>query len=738
MLDEFQRDGVVDTVSNGHRRYRFSHDLIREALYKNLPSATRLRLHEQVAQILEEIYSSNPRPHFAELAHHYRMAIPVGSLAKAIDYSIRAGEAALATFAYEAAASHWEAALQILMQRGEADARSADLCLRLGRLMGTTDRAQGIKYLEGALNLFQKLGDDMMIAQAHISLGNFKCMIGGELDVHQAIEHYRWAEVILRNNGQDQSSLRLSAHVNCGLAAAAARAARLKEGLIAARRAVHIAETLGDERIIVRAQTQLSQHLYYSGRLAEAFTLIERAWETADRLDNAKIAFAVTRTGGGCSAALADPLAYRWYERELSKRRTANTSHGRAVLSAVLGECFLLTGQRHRVRDLMRQMMTDPSSHSQGFIAFVQGQWEEAERLWKQTYERSRNAGGRDEVYGYTRWLAWTLRILGRHNEAEIFLTEALTLCREEPLDWVEMWVRPELALLLSETGRARDAQQHLIRCREIMASGENWRGFSGSAALAEAVTAAASARHEQAELFFRKAIAAYHLGDPLREAETLYSWGRALIAAGEPTRGMERLGTAVEIYRRSGVGERWIERSATAQPERIVAVPENSPKAIFHKEGDYWTLSFGGKISRLKHSRGLDYIAYLLHDGGSELNAVELSDLVDRAWSGPVENEIADSSQSGLTVRSDLGDTGEVLDEQAKEDYRRRLRELHEELEETERFSNENRQVRILAEINAIITELKAAVGRNRIDRRTASHFERARSRVSRESGLR
>jgi eukaryotic-like serine/threonine-protein kinase len=472
-LGEIQRDGIFNSVDIGHRRYRFSHDLIRETLYEDLPSTSRLHLHQQVAEALEEIYTYDTAPHLAELAHHYRMAAPAGTSAKAIDYSIRAGEEALAIFAYEEAAIHWQAALEILEQRGEADVRNADLCLRLGRLMGTIDRAKGIKYLEKALGLYKQLGHRIMIAQTHTSLGNFRCMIGTEMDVPDAIEHYRKAEAVLRFGKQDDSSLRLSAYVNCGLAAAAARAAHIQEGLAAARRAVDIAERLGDEKIIARAVTQFSQHLYYSGRLAEAFTLIDRAWEIADRINDAKIAFAVTRTGGGCSAALGDPRAYRWYERELSKPRTANTRHARAVLSAVLGECFLLTGQAERVSALMAQMLTYPSNQSQGYVAFVQGQWEEAERCWRQTYERSRQVGGRDEVYGYPVWLAGVLRILGKHNETEAFLTEALSICSEEPFEWVEMWARPELALVFVETGRAKHAEQHLTRCREIWLPGK-------------------------------------------------------------------------------------------------------------------------------------------------------------------------------------------------------------------------------------------------------------------------
>jgi hypothetical protein len=219
-----------------------------------------------------------------------------------------------------------------------------------------------------------------------------------------------------------------------------------------------------------------------------------------------------------------------------------------------------------------------------------------------------------------------------------------------------------------------------------------------------------------------------------LREAETLYSWGRVLNTAGEPTRGREKIEAAIDIYRRSGAGERWIERASTAKRHRMATSPWNSPKpeASFRREGDYWTLSFGGNLLRLKHSKGLDYIAHLIHRPGTELTAVELANLVDKAWISPTDDKIADPSQSGLDVRSDLGDAGALLDERAKEDYRRRLRELREELEETEQFKDTRRQNQILVEIDAVAAELKAAVGRNGIDRRSASHFERARSTVS------
>jgi predicted ATPase len=93
-LDEARRDGLLFAVLAGNLRYRFAHDLIREAIYYALPAAERLKLHWQVAQALQQVYQAELSGHCAEIAYHYRESVTIGSAAKAIDYSIMAGEAA--------------------------------------------------------------------------------------------------------------------------------------------------------------------------------------------------------------------------------------------------------------------------------------------------------------------------------------------------------------------------------------------------------------------------------------------------------------------------------------------------------------------------------------------------------------------------------------------------------------------------------------------------------------------
>jgi non-specific serine/threonine protein kinase len=82
--------------------------------------------------------------------------------------------------------------------------------------------------------------------------------------------------------------------------------------------------------------------------------------------------------------------------------------------------------------------------------------------------------------------------------------------------------------------------------------------------------------------------------------------------------------------------------------------------------------------------------------------------------------------------VRSDLGDAGTVLDAKAKADYRRRLGELKEELEESDRLNDLGRKERLREEFESVTAEIAGAIGLRGRDRKIASHLERARSMVS------
>ena len=80
----------------------------------------------------------------------------------------------------------------------------------------------------------------------------------------------------------------------------------------------------------------------------------------------------------------------------------------------------------------------------------------------------------------------------------------------------------------------------------------------------------------------------------------------------------------------------------------------------------------------------------------------------------------------------SRLEGTEAVLDQQAKDAFRRRLAELGEELEEARSWNDPERAARVEAEIDALTSELERSLGLGGRDRGMPSPAERARVSVT------
>ncbi|HYL98458.1 MAG TPA: hypothetical protein VEZ90_05840, partial [Blastocatellia bacterium] len=227
----------------------------------------------------------------------------------------------------------------------------------------------------------------------------------------------------------------------------------------------------------------------------------------------------------------------------------------------------------------------------------------------------------------------------------------------------------------------------------------------------------------------------------PFDEAESLYCWGKALNASRDYARANEKFDAATAIYRRCGGGEQWIDRIEAARvPASALTAPSASAEpatvgqgeALFRREGDYWTLFYGGKTSRLKDAKGLRYLAHLLAHPAEEIRAFELVALTGAAGAEEIETARATDLSRSHSITTDLGDAGEVLDEKARDSYKRRLTILQEELEEARELGDEARIERAEDEIQSLGRELKSAIGLSGRARRAASPRERARIAVT------
>jgi len=77
--------------------------------------------------------------------------------------------------------------------------------------------------------------------------------------------------------------------------------------------------------------------------------------------------------------------------------------------------------------------------------------------------------------------------------------------------------------------------------------------------------------------------------------------------------------------------------------------------------------------------------------------------------------------------------DAGAVLDDRAKQAYRRRVEDLEDQPAEAERLGDRGRASRAREELEAVAEQLASAVGLGGRDRKAASNVERARVNVQR-----
>jgi len=732
--EEAVRIGVLRTGAAGLARQQFSHALIREVLYEDLAANRRIKLHGDIGAAIEEIYKGDLKPHLAQLAHHYVEAISTGAADRAIDYTIRAGDAANAVFAYKEAISLWEMALVLMDQHGGDPERRADLLARLGALLQENDTGLGIEHLESAVVAYDELNLPEKAALVRQRLGQSLASPGWRMNTERALMHLRNAEAVL-SKGQESGPL---AALYYGLAQVASNRCLAREALAAFTRAMEIAERVGAEGAWCASASQVVVSLHYFGRMSEGRDLLARVWDRLPLIKDGPGLFGTAWAGGGTGMVLWDfRVARAWCQKGVESPMLAKYHHD--LMRFQVGRALFHLGdlrEAHRHFMELEQSVRD-EYFTEEFSAYEHCDWERLRKIQEADLDQARRTTGGSTEQPYTHPLAHTLRELGEYAKAEEILQTQLGRFGEE--EWQlqnEMVIRPELALNYVAMDRLEMARAQVLRCAEIVAAGEDWRGLAGHYHRAAAVCAAAEGNANEAEHHFAAAVQAFRrMSLPWREADTFEFWGRALTAADRAEAAVEKFDAAIEIYRRIGAGERWIER---VHADRARAGPKTTSEKclpdpnVFRKQGEYWTVSFGGAQFNLKDAKGLHYIAYLLAHPGEEIRALELAARSGSACEEGMDAASAEDAARTGVLNSDLGHAGEMLDAHAKAAYQRRLTELEEEIEEAREFKDEERIAKAEDEKEALGRELRGAIGLAGRDRRSASATERGRIAVT------
>jgi tetratricopeptide (TPR) repeat protein len=187
-----------------------------------------------------------------------------------------------------------------------------------------------------------------------------------------------------------------------------------------------------------------------------------------------------------------------------------------------------------------------------------------------------------------------------------------------------------------------------------------------------------------------------------------------------------EQLGAELDLSRVRGMAQFG---EAAREP---AGAPANSTTStaqtdnMLRREGDFWTMAFCGPTFRLRDSKGLHYLARLLASPGQELHVL---DLVATENQQPSGTATADDLRE-LTSRELRAD--DLLDAQAKDVYRRRLREIEADIGEAEAMGDGERLLQAKTERSFLAHELARAVGLGGKGRRAGTLSERARASVT------
>lgn len=698
----------------------FAHDVIRDAARDSISPAEKIRLHGEIADSLQRLRERGRAVEPAELALHLVAAGPDRRDA-AVAALVAAAEAAMAVFAFEAAAAHYDHAIAAA---GVDAPDRGRLLLSLGeaRMAGGDQEGARRAYLAAADEARDR-GRTDQLADAALGLSG---AIGFEIALLDRVQIDLLREALATLPAEDLArracvTARLSVAV-AYLEGVEARLAMTEEGLALARAS-------GDEGALVQALAARSDATsgpeHCAARIALASEIVElsirRRRPQLELLGRRLLVVALLERGDVAgadreihafavtAAALRRPI-FAWYEpmwRGMHAIADGRIEEGRARLAE----------------------MTEIGQAAGSENAFILGQtlrWCIASELMLgEVVEEMLSDGILEQLPGV--WPLVTRSLcavqVGRPDEARALLDRAAARLPEADRDaeWLPMLAQTaEIVGHLGPHPIAEWAYGALVPFRSLIAIEGIGTAIRGPIERDLGVLAAALGRRDAAAAHFDAAIATASKLGALVTARTLRDAGFALGDAGFLAEARARY-VALGIDRR--VAE--IDARLDAVPPAPAPSPalERQAGPRFVLDGEVWSVAFAGREAQLRDSKGLRDLAQLLSSPGRPIPVADLASGGGRG-SGARGDDRAELHEPG--------DLGEVIDVQARDAYRRRLAELEEELDDADRASDLERSARAAAERDALVAQLSAAYGLGGRPRRAGDQTERARQAVS------
>ncbi|HLK40565.1 MAG TPA: AAA family ATPase [Polyangiaceae bacterium] len=726
-LEEAANRGLL--VRRHDDRWIFSHVLVREAFYEAIDGASRSRIHAAVAAVLQRLVASGEAQQLPTLAHHALAALPTGSPADAIRTARLAADRARSQLAYEEAIALLERAFSTCDRFAVDEHERAEVELALGWAATEAGRLeQGRELFRRAAQIARRLGDARLLARAALGQGGEYVLaeIRDEL-----VDGLREALVALGDPPQADDK-RLRARLLARLAAALTPSATPEEPLGLAREALDLARDEVDERTRIDVavgvgaaltdfappdqRIPVNEALLRDARTAGDRVLRLRALNrlACDHLERGDVAAADAVIAA--RAALADSLGhprYRWQTPLLRSMRAmpdgrfddceAEIAEARRIAAETADPNAARCIEIHRLSMLFVAGRGDPLREQEGAALRVLEPLPDRVSLqsWVSATVAARLG---DPVRA-----AHALRAMGPSSVMTARMSRATIAEAALAAGIVEIYERLYRTFPADEGANASWGPFAFV-CGPPIAR------ILGAVAFALGKVDAA-VKHCELAL-----ATADRMGADAHRAWVHLTWGEGLARTPE---GREHLQTAHDVAQRLRMPD-VVARAAAAlelgkagAARGVAPIPARSAPPTFslRRESKDWAIEHGGRTFHLKDVRGLGMLAALVESPGREIHAVDLA------------SDPSADAPGGI----DLGDSGEVIDARAREEYRRRIEELREEVAEAECFADTARAARLRYELDALTDQIAGAVGLGGRARRSGSAAERARIVVQR-----